>query len=200
MEIFKYNKTNTKWYKKIDWIRLLLGFIISFFIFFMFFYFISNSNNTDEIFFTSLIISFLIVIFFFFDDLIENRDRVFIQDGKTFGYIEIHKELSGKFLRTSEFYNILNKEDIEEVFEKNYLFEGIDKGEIESIESIRKKANCIVIKAKVKEKKWKSTSRFFISKVYVVEDLYKKKMIIPNDYDNYNIIYKNLKKRNDENV
>lgn len=198
MEVFRYNKNNSKWYKKIDWIKILVIFIISFFIFFLFFNAIGN--DTDKALFTSFFVSFLISFNYVLSDLIENRDRVFILDKSTLGYVEIHKELSGKFLRTNEFYSILRKEDIDDIFNKNYLFEGIDKGEILSINYIKKKSSCIVVKANVKEKRWKSISKFFISKVYLVEKKYKKKIIIPNDLDEYSKIYRFLKERNDKNV
>jgi len=201
MKIFKYNKSNSKWYKKIDWVKLLFIFSFSFFLSFLFFYSISNQSNTEKSLFTSIIISLLISLNYFLNDLIENRDRVFILDGHCFGYVEIHKELSGgKFLKTNDFYNIINKEEIEDIFFKNYLYEGIDKGEIESVKYLKKKSNCIILKANVKEKRWKSTSRFVVSKIYLIEKKYEKKIIIPNDFGEYNKIYNILKERNEENV
>ena len=200
MELFRYNKENVIWYKKIDWIKVLLSFILSFFLFFMFFYYISNQSNIESVFFTSFLIGFLIAFNTYLSDLLENRDRVFILDKKSLGYLEIHKEISGKFLKTSDFYNILNKEELEDLYNKNYLYEGIDKGEIKNICFIKKKPNCIIIKAYVKEKRWKSTSKFVISKVYIIEKNYKKKIIIPNDFDEYNKLYRLLKERVDKNV
>ena len=43
----------------------------------------------------------------------------------------------------------------------------------------------MVVKAKVIEKEWKSASFYTISKLYVVEKEKTKKLIIPNDVDNY---------------
>ena len=200
MEVFKCNQKKNKWYQKINWPKVLIIFIVSFLIFYLFFYYISNAYEIDRVFLTSLIISILITINYIFNDIIENRDRVFIINKSDIGYIEIHKELSGKFLKSSDFNKIISKEDIEEIYLKNHLFEGIDRGIIKSINYLKKKNNCIVIKAKTDEKIWKSVSRFTISKIYLVNRIKNKKIIIPNDYEENNKIYKYLKERYDKNV
>lgn len=200
MEVFKCNKNNVKWYKKINWAKILLIFVISFFVFYFFFYYISSGNDLNKIVFTSIVISLLISLYYVLSDLIENRDRIFFINKRDLGYIEIHKELSGKFLSSSEFDKIIRKEDIEEIYLKNYLYEGIDKGIIKSIKYAKKKSNCIVLKANVEEKVWKSTSRFTISKIYLTNRKRIKKIIIPNDYEEYNKLYKIIKERIDKNV
>lgn len=192
MEVFKCNKKNNKWYKRIDYIKLLLVLVISFSLFYVFFYYIGGKGNSDNALLTASIMTLLVLLLIFFNDLIENRDKVILLDDDKIGYIELHKEISGKFLRSYEFEETIKKEDIEKIYTKNHLFEGVDKGEIIKVLKVKKKANCLVIKAKVKAKEWKSTSRLVISNPYLVNKEYIKRIIIPNDFDNYNRLYKIL--------
>lgn len=195
MEIFRVNKKNTKLYKKINYLKLLLVIIIIFVLFFILFYFIGREQNINRAIYTSIIISFIVGLGSIFSDLIDYRDRVYVIDDKEFGYIEIHKEtVGGVFLRECEYNDVLDQHGIEEIYKHNNKYEGIDKGIIKKVISVKKKYNRTILIANVVEKEWKSSSFFTISKLHIVEKEKKKKMIIPNDYDNYDKLYKKINK------
>ena len=196
MEYFKSNNKNNKLYNKINWIKLLIVFVVSFIIFSLFFYYIGNSKDIDSTIINSIIISILLAIWSILNDILQNRTRIFVCNEKEIGYIEIHEEKTGKFLRDYEFQELIDKTDIKDIYSNNHLYEGIDKGIIKNIVKIKKKYNRTVLEANVIEKSWKSASRVSITKLYLVDKEYKKKFIIPNDYDNYEKLYKKLSKLN----
>ena len=194
MEYFKSNNKNSKLYNKINWIKLLIVFVVSFIIFSLFFYYIGNSKDIDSTIINSIIISILLAIWSILNDILQNRTRIFVCNEKEIGYIEIHEEKTGKFLRDYEFQELIDKTDIKDIYSNNHLYEGIDKGIIKNIVKIKKKYNRTILEANVIEKSWKSASRVSITKLYLVDKEYKKKFIIPNDYDNYEKLYKKLSK------
>ena len=206
MEFCRSNKSNEKIYNKINYSKMLLVFFVSFVLFSLALYFISNKQNLDSSVITSLIIALLLSFASVLGDIFDNRDRVYVFNKKEFGYFEIHKEKNGgAFLKDLEYDKAIDKYGMEDIYKNNNLYEGIDKGIIKEVISVKKKFNKIVVKANVEEKQWKATGVFTISNLYVVEKEYEKKMIIPNDYDNYEKIYKTLYKmkkdeRGDKNV
>ena len=201
MECCKSNKSNERIYNKINYLKMLLVFFISFIGFSLFFYYIGNKQNLDDSVTTALIISLLLCLGSILSDLFSNRDRIYIFNKKEFGYLEIHKEKNGgAFLKELEYDKAVNKYTPEDIYENTNLYEGIDKGIIKDVISVEKKSNKIVAKATVVEKQWESSGFFTISKLYLIEKEYVKKFIIPNDYDNYEKIYKTLikMKKNDD--
>ena len=195
MEFYKSNRKNKKIYQKINYTKLLLVIIISFTILTISFYFIGEKRDINNSLRVSSIISLLLGACSIMGDLIDNRNRIFVVDKDTIGYIEIHTEkVSGPYLSDEEYFEIVNKKGIEEVFKNSHLYEGIDKGIITSIISVKRKYNRMVVKAKVVEKEWKSASIYTISKLYVVEKEKTRKIIIPNDFDNYEKLYIKMNK------
>lgn len=194
MEYFRSNKNNSKIYEKINYIKMLIVIVVSFLLFTLFLYYIGKQQNLDRAVITSLIIALLLGIGSIIGDILENRSRVFVIKKDELGYLEIHTEkVGGAFLRDKEYDEALDKFGIEEIYNNSYKYEGIDKGIINDIISIKKKYNRIVVRANVVEKQWRTSSFFTISKLYVVEKEKKKKLIIPNDYDNYNKLFKKMK-------
>lgn len=194
MKFLKSNSKNQKFYNKINYIKLLIVFIVSLIAFFLFFYYIGQSKNLDNAIFVSIAIATLLSIGSIISDLSENRDRIFVINKKELGYIEIHKDRAGRFLKYNEYYDALDKYDNEEIYKENHLYEGIDKGVIKSVKSIKKKSNRMVVKANVESKEWKAAGKIMINKLYIVEKEYTKKFIITNDYDEYESLYKMLNK------
>ena len=198
MEIFKSNRKNKKLYQKINYTKLLLVIIIPLIVLSIFFYFVGGKQNIDTSIYKSSLVSLLLGLGSFFGDIVENRSRIFLIDKNNIGYIDIHTEkVGGPYLKDNEFFDIVNKHGIEEVFKNNHNYEGIDKTIIKNIISVKKKYNRIVLKANVVTKEWKSSSIYTIAKLYIVEKERKKKIIIPNDYDNYDKLFKILTKKNE---
>lgn len=194
MEIFRSDKSNSKIYEKINYIKMLIVIVLSFLLFTLFLYYIGKQQNLDRAVITSFVISLLLGIGSVIGDILENRSRVFCIDKDEIGYLELHTDqVGGAFLRDKEYEDTLEKNGILEIYKNIQKYEGIDKGIIKNVISIKKKYNRMVVKAIVLEKQWKTSSFFTISKLYVVEKEKSKKIIIPNDYDNYNKLYKKLK-------
>ncbi len=195
MEIYKSNGKNCKFYKKIDYIKLLLVIIVSLLIFSLFFYYIGKEQELCKSICTALIITVLISMGSIMSDLVDNRSRIFIINKNEIGFIEIHSEkVGGDFLKESEFNEILSKYDIEEIYKDNNKFEGIDKGIINKVLKIKKKYNKTIVKANIGLKEWKSSSFLTISKVYLIDKNCTKRIVIPNDYDKYDELIKKMRK------
>ena len=198
MKFYRSNKKNKRIYEKINYTKLLLVITISFLVFMISFYYIGKKRDINNSIFEASIISILLGTGSIIGDLVENRNRIFVVDNNYIGYIDIHTEkVGGPYLKDEEFYELIDKHGIKEVFLNNHQFEGIDKGIIKSIISVKKKYNRIVLKAVVDSKEWRSSSLYTISKLYLKDILKKRKIIIPNDFDNYEELYKNIiKKKN----
>ena len=195
MEYCRSNKSNEKIYNKINYTKMLLVFFISFILLSFIFYYIGNKQNLDNSIITSLIIAILLSVGSVLGDLFDNRDRIFVFDKNDLGYIEIHKEKNGgPFIKDMEYDKAIDKYGVKDIYKNTNLYDGIDQGVIKNVVSLKKKNNKIVVVANVLEKQWKSSGFLTISKLHIVEVEYEKKMIIPNDYDNYEKIYKKLYK------
>lgn len=194
MECFKSNTKNTKWLSKINYFKLLVILTFSFLIFTLFFYYIGSSNDLNRALLTGLAVSLLLSIGSIIGDLIEHRSRIFIMNKDELGYIEIHTEKMGSFLRDEDYNETVKINSIEDIFKDNSQYEGIDRGIIKSVKSLKKKNNRMIVKANVVSKEWKAAGFFTISKLYLVEKEYCKKIIIPRDYDGYEKLYKSLNK------
>ena len=197
MKIYRSNKKNKRIYEKINYIKLCLVIIVPFILLSIIFYYIGGREDIVIGIKKSLLVSLLLGVGSIVGDLIDNRSRVFLI-GDEIGYIDIHSEkVGGAYLRDDDFWDILDKNEIIEVYTNNYKYEGIDKNIIKRIISVKKKYNRMVIKANVLTKEWKSSSIYTISRLFVVEKERIKKIIIPSDFDNYDDLYKNLVKRID---
>ena len=174
---------------------MLLVFFVSFILFSLVLYYIGNQQDLDNSVVTSLIIALLLSFASILGDIFDNRDRVYVFNKKEFGYFEIHKEKNGgAFLKELEYDKAIDKYGMEDIYKNNNLYEGIDKGIIKEVISLKKRFNKIIVKANVEEKQWKATGVFTISNLYIENNEYEKKIVIPNDYDNYEKIYKTLYK------
>lgn len=195
MEIYKSNRKNSKIYKKIDYLKLLIIIVVSFTLFSLFFYYIGRQQKLGDSILTSILVTLLISLGSIISDILENRVKVFLSDRKELGYIEIHNEnFGGPFVSDREYQEVLKKYDIEEIYKDNSQYEGIDKGVIKKVLKIKKRFNKTVVKAEVDLKEWKSSSFISIVNLFIKEKTCIKKIIIPNDYDNYEKLYKKLSK------
>ncbi len=195
MEYSKSKKSNSKILNKINYAKTLLIFFVSFILFGLVLYYIGNNQDLNNSIGTSLVIALLLSFGSILGDIYDNRDRIIVFDKKDLGYIEIHKEKNGgAFLKELEYDRAVKKYGVEDIYINNDLYDGIDKGIIKEVLSLKKEYNRIVVKANVIEKQWNSSGFLTISKLHIVEKEYVKKIIIPNDYDNYEKIYKLLYK------
>ncbi len=193
MKEYKCNKKNIKWYKKIDYIVLIITVAITFTISLLFFNYIGNDFERALI--TSLYISLLIVFYIFVSNLIENRDAVYLVENKKIKYIDIQKGRDGNLLTNIEYKEILESNKAKDIYSHNEKFEGVTTGEIVKVLKIKKGFSKTKIIAMVKGKKWQLKGVFKITKTDLVESEFKKKFIIPKDYDNYDELIEAFKEQ-----
>ena len=193
VKIEKYfnNKSNTAWYKKID---ILFSFgvcILVFALSFSILCFFGGDGHFNMALRSSIVITVLVTLSYVLSQLLENRNTVYMID-KIIRYVELHDSKDGKFLADEEFRSIVEEEGLTNIYENIDKYEGIDCGEIIEVLKIRKRVNRLVVTANVEAKEWKFKSKFFSSDIHVVDKNYKRKFIIPNDYDKYDELYQKL--------
>jgi hypothetical protein len=188
MEIYKCNKRNTKWYKKRDYIELVIVSVITFVISLLFFNYIGNDFERALV--TSLYITLLIIFYNVTKSLIENRDAIYLIENKKIRYIDIQKGRDGSLLTNIEYKEILDANKPKDIYNNNEKFEGITTGEIVKVLKVKKSINKTKVSAMVKGKKWQIKGIFRINKTELIESEFKKKFIITKDYDNYEELIK----------
>ena len=90
---------------------------------------------------------------------------------------------------------MIKNRKIKEVYNNIEDYEGIDCGHIKEVLSIRKDNNRLVVIANVNAKEWVPIGKITVKKLELQERNYNKKIIIPNDFDNYDELYKLLDRK-----
>lgn len=191
MKKYLNNKKNNSWYKKIDFLLSFGVFILTFGASFSLLSFFGKARNFSMTLRSSIIITILVTISYILTQLLEHRNTVYMID-KKIRYVELHDSNDGKFLADEEFREVVDEEKPTKIYNNIEKYEGIDCGEIIEVLKINKRVNRIVLTAKVNAKVWSFKSKFFKSDIHLIEKSYKKKFIIPNDYDKYDELYQKL--------
>lgn len=194
MKICRYENTKSEWYKKIDWLKLIIIFIVVLSLSFAFLYYLSLGQDLENAIITSLFIALLIGIEIFLIDFLENKDRIFLIEDNKISYIEIHNQKDGKFLSDLEYKKILKNNSPENIIKNLKKFEGIDYGEIVKVNKISNRLNEIIVKVEVSGKVWKPYGKLTISDLKLEEKSCKRKLIISKDYTNFRELEKTFKK------
>jgi hypothetical protein len=181
MKTYSYNK-KTKWYTKVNWLTTLIKTILAFGISILILGFISSWNDMYNIVKVSIIIAVLIMIGKIFDDILLYRNYFFMIKDKKIMYLE-------SFDVRKAFVDINNPEDL---YKNNNKYEDISRGEILSINSIKKRMKYIVVNAKVDARYWKYKGIISYSNPYVVEEKIDKKIIIRKDIREFEELLKKL--------
>ncbi len=195
MEEFKSNKNNKKWYQKINWKKIIIIFTIVLLICFFAFNYLGRNKDIVSALTRSIIIASLIIIELIVSDLVENRKKIIFLDKKDLFYVEIHDQKDGKFISDTDFDMMIKNRKIKEVYNNIEDYEGIDCGHIKEVLSIRKDNNRLVVIANVNAKEWVPIGKITVKKLELQERNYNKKIIIPNDFDNYDELYKLLDRK-----
>ena len=196
MEEFRYNRKNNKWYKKIDWKKIIIFFIIILLICFLVFYFLGKDKYISKAISTSIIISSLITLKYLLNDLMEDRKKMFFIEKKNIFYVELHDQKDGKFISDSDFDEMIKGKSAKEVYDDISNYEGIDCGKVEKVLSVKKKLNKLIVSALVKSKEWVPIGRITIKKIALEDINTKKKIVIHNDFDNYDKLCKLFEEKN----
>lgn len=195
--ICKYNKEKSKWYKKIDWIRLSLTFVLVLAILYFTLDYLGLGKDSLYAFETSLTIAFLIGLELVLIDTLEHKDRIFVVEKDKVSYMEIHNQKDGKYLSDKEYETLIKKtKKVEDVLKNQKKYEGVDIGNIVKVNKISKRMNRVVVKAEVVEKEWKAKGVFTITDLDIIEKKYNKKFIISKEYENFDKLMKTLEKNN----
>lgn len=195
MKIYKSNYNKVKWYKKINWFKLILCIIIlSVSITFILNY-LSKGKDFERAIITGLIITSLIGIDIVLSDLFKFKSIILITDKKTIKYVDLQYGKDGTYIPYYEYEETINKDDPIDIYEHIDRYEGINCGLIKDIIKVKKRFNSLKIIANVKEKYWKPHGTFKINKITLEEKEYKKKIIIKNDFQEYDEICKLLLKK-----
>lgn len=195
MEEFKSNKNNKKWYQKINWKKIIIIFTLVLLICFFAFNYLGRNKDIVSALTRSIIIASLIIIELIISDLVENRKKIIFLDKKDLFYVEIHDQKDGKFISDTDFDMMIKNRKIKEVYNNIEDYEGIDCGHIKEVLSIRKDNNRLVVIANVNAKEWVPIGKITVKKLELQERNYNKKIIIPNDFDNYDELYKLLDRK-----
>lgn len=195
MEEFKSNKNNKKWYQKINWKKIIIIFTLVLLICFFAFNYLGRNKDIVSALTRSIIIASLIIIELIISDLVENRKKIIFLDKKDLFYVEIHDQKDEKFISDTDFDMMIKNRKIKEVYNNIEDYEGIDCGHIKEVLSIRKDNNRLVVIANVNAKEWVPIGKITVKKLELQERNYNKKIIIPNDFDNYDELYKLLDRK-----
>lgn len=181
MKTYSYvNKT--KWYTKVNWLTTLIKTIIAFGISVLILGLISSWNDMNNIIKVSIIIAVLTMIGKIVDDILLNRNYIFMVKDKNVKYLE-------SFDIRKAFIDVKNPEDL---YKNNNKYEDISRGEIISINNIKKRMKYIVVNAKVDARYWKYKGIISYSNPYIVEEKINKKIIIRKDISDFEELLKKL--------
>jgi len=198
MKIYSISKKRTLWFNRVDWLRVLIFFMVIFLLFFGFFHFvIGGPNMLEQAFVTSLFLAYIISLGLIITYVIENRINIYIEkEGKV--YVLCPHKFSNEYENTAISYKLFKKvtstkEEVEVIFKNIKDCQGIDLIEIKEIEKIRMNKKNFKFKAKVKSKEWTPKGGIFTIKDYVLETKNSTmNFIVSSDYENYKELYDKL--------
>lgn len=190
MKIFKYKKVY-KWYKKINYIKVLALFIAFTLIFFLFFNFFGQSKDMEGAFSTSLLVSLLIILGVIINDLIENRSSIYIEKNKKIYALERHIDFSGEVINEKKFNELTGDDSkIESILKDQKKYEGIDLFEIKRVNKIKKRSKLMCVYCEIEINEWIGKGgRFVIDHYELVKSIKRAKLIIPYDYEGYEELF-----------
>lgn len=189
MKIYRSNMNKISWYKKINWIKLITTILTIFTLFTLFFNYLGKNRDLEQALRTSFIISLLIGTNMVLKDLYSNKNIIIMKDKNKLEYIDLQDGKDGKLISNLEYNDIIEKSNPKDIYDNIGKYQGLIRGEIKEIISVKKKNNCIKVKALVEEKRWKSIGKVVIKKLLLEEKKYYKTIIIKNDIEKYEEVY-----------
>ena len=189
MKIYRSNMNKISWYKKINWIKLITTILTIFTLFTLFFNYLGKNRDLEQALRTSFIISLLIGTDMVLKDLYSNKNIIIMKDKNKLEYRDLQDGKDGKLISNLEYNDIIEKNNPKDIYDNIGKYQGLIRGEIKEIISVKKKNNCIKVKALVEEKRWKSIGKVVIKKLLLEEKKYYKTIIIKNDIEKYEEVY-----------
>jgi len=189
MKIFSCDEKKVKWYKKVNWISILVCFILVFLVSFCFFhFFIGGTNMMRTAIKCSFEISFLISSAVIVSYCIKNRINIYVVHEDDIYVIYPHSygvDYDDGYIKYEDFRKyVKNEENVLAIIENVKKHIGIDLVKINKVTSINKNMKSFCFKADVVANEWFGKGGFFSFNEYVLEK--KKcnmKFVIPFDYN-----------------
>ena len=194
MKVYKSNRKENSYLKKINWFRLIISMVLVFAFSAGFLSLLAQAKDMGYTIKISLIITIIVGITLILDDILENRDRVYFYDKKKLTFIEIHEDKIGKLLSYKEYKKIIEENSLEDINKDIKKYEGVDQGTVKKVLSIKQKCNRTKVKVLADMNEWEAIGRFTISKLTLNNVEKEKTFIIMNDYENYEELIDIIKK------
>jgi hypothetical protein len=195
MKMYRSDQVKIAWYKRIDWLRLIVSILLLFIFFTLGFNWLAKNTDLARAIRTSMLISLIIGVNLVLRDLFSNKNIVLFNNKDSIKYIDLQNDMSGRFISDLDYNDIIEEYNPKEVYEHIDKHVGIVAGEIIKINTLKERVNCLIIKAKVKEKKWKQLGFFFAKDAILKEKEYNKKIIVKKDIEKYDEVKKMLLKK-----
>lgn len=195
MKVFLCNDKKIPWYKRADWVRVLIVFVITFVIFFFLFYYLfGNETNFEMAISNSFLIGLLISIGTIISSFLENRINVYVEKNKKIYALFPHPVGSGyddTLISYKKFKEIIANDNLENIFDNQSKYYGIDIVEFTNIIKIKRCLKRVKCRVKVNASEWDSgKSLFFVNDNFkLTENNKTMTFLIPSDYEKYDELY-----------
>lgn len=184
MKLYRFKNNKVKWYKKINFLKVIIIFILTFAVFFLSFGFLSEFKDIDVNILRTSIISILVAIGTLTSEIIDHKNVLFITKDNKLLYLDFYDERSLDYI-----FKANEKQSEEEVTEKIIKNikkeEGINYGEVLEVLSTRNTKTRLIVKVKANTIEWKEKGLFFVFKLNLQSKIKEKKLIIRKDIDNF---------------
>lgn len=198
MKLYRFNNNEVKWYKKVNFLKVILVFILTFAVFFLSFGFLSNFKDIDVNIFRTTIISLLITFGVFTSEIVDHKNVLYIIKNNKLLYLDFYDEKSlNSIFKTNE--NQTEEKVVEEILKKIKKEEGINYGEVKEVLSLKNTKTKLVLKVKADTNEWKEKGFFVVSKLEPISKIKEKKLIIRKDIDNFDELNEIINKYNKNN-
>lgn len=184
MKLYRFKNNKVKWYKKINFLKVIIIFILTFAVFFLSFGFLSEFKDIDVNILRTSIISILIGIGTLTSEIIDHKNVLFITKDNKILYLDFYDEKSLDYIIKAN--EKQSEEEITEKILKNIKKEeGINYGEVLEVLSTRNTKTRLIVKVKANTIEWKEKGFFFVFKLNLQSKIKEKKLIIRKDIDNF---------------
>lgn len=184
MKLYRFKNNKVKWYKKINFLKVIIIFILTFAVFFLSFGFLSEFKDIDVNILRTSTISILVAIGTLTSEIIDHKNVLFITKDNKLLYLDFYDERSLDYI-----FKANEKQSEEEVTEKIIKNikkeEGINYGEVLEVLSTRNTKTRLIVKVKANTIEWKEKGLFFVFKLNLQSKIKEKKLIIRKDIDNF---------------
>ena len=179
MKIFSCDEKKVKWYKKVNWISILILFILVFSICFCFFhFFIGGTNMIGFAIRCSLEISILISLSLIISYCINNRINIYVVHNDDIYVIYPHSygvDYDDGYIKYDDFRKyVKNEENVLSVIENVKKNTGIDLVKINKVSKINKNMKSFSFTADVVANEWQGKGGFFSYSEYILNKNRKK--------------------------